>query len=70
MKGRLKFSIQAAAAVLATLAKDPRLEVVKLLPHIETMYVTATEEDVVEIKMENPGKLEKVGKAIPFHSVR
>jgi len=70
MKGRLKFSIQASEPVLASLAKDPRLEVVKMVPHIETMYVTATENDVVEIKMENQGRLQKVAKAIPFHSVR
>ena len=70
MKGRLKFSIQASAPVLAMLAKDPRLEVVKLVPHLETMYATASEDDVVEIKMENQGRLQKVAKAIPFCSVR
>jgi uncharacterized protein YbaA (DUF1428 family) len=70
MKGRLKFSIQASDAILAALAKDPRLEVVKKVPHLGTMYVTATEEDMVEIKMENQERLKKVAKAIPFHSVR
>jgi hypothetical protein len=69
MKGKLKFSIQASEPVLASLAKDPRLKVVKMVPHIETMYVTATENDVVEIKMENQGRLQKVAKAIPFRSV-
>jgi hypothetical protein len=70
MKGRLKFSIQASEAVLASLAKDPRLEVVKSVPHIDTMYVTATEENIVEMKMENEDKLVTFAKAIPFHNVR
>jgi hypothetical protein len=70
MKGKLKFSIQASEPVLAGLAKDPRLEVVKTVPHLQTMYVTATEEDAVEIKMENQGKLLTFAKAIPFRSVR
>ena len=70
MKGRLKFSIQASEAVLATLAKDPRLEAVKSVPHIETMYATATEEDIVEMKMENQDKLVIFAKALPFRSVK
>ena len=69
MKGRLKFSIQASEPVLASLAKDPRLEVVKSVPHIETIYATATEEDIVEMKMENKDKLVIFAKAIPFRSV-
>jgi len=70
MKGRLKFSIQGSERVLATLAKDPRLEVVKSVLHIETIYATATEEDIVEMKMENQDKPVIFAKAIPFHSVR
>ena len=70
MKGRLKFSIQASEPVLAGLAKDPRLEVIKTISHIGTMYVTATEENIVEMKMENEDKLVTFAKAIPFRSVR
>jgi hypothetical protein len=70
MKGRLKFSIQASEKVLSSLAQDPRLEVVKTVPHLHTMYVMATEEDVVNIDLENPGKLQKLAKAIPFRIVR
>jgi hypothetical protein len=70
MKGRLKFSIQASERVLAALAKDPRLEVVKSVPHIETIYATATEEDIVEMKMENQDKLVIFAKALPFRSVK
>jgi len=70
MKGKLKFSIQGSQENLAVLAKDPRLEVVKSVPHIETMYANATEEDIVEMKMENKDKLVIFAKAIPFRSVR
>jgi len=69
MKGRLKFSIQASRKVLSRLSQDPRLEIVKTVPHLQTMYAMATEEDVVELKMENQGRA-IFGKTIPFHTVR
>jgi len=66
MRGKLKFFIQTRDAEIA---KDSRLELLKTYPHLNTVLVSAFEEDVVKLVQERGPRIENISKAIPFRVV-
>jgi len=66
MRGKLKFFIQTRDPEIA---KDSRLELLKAYPHLNTVLVSAFEEDVVKLVQERGQRIENISKAIPFRVV-
>jgi len=63
MRGRLKFFIQTRDAQVLN---DSELEVLKNYPHLNTVLVSAFEEDIVKLASEKGPRIEHISKAIPF----
>jgi len=66
MRSKLKFWIQTRDP---TVLQDLGIELLKNYPHLDTVLVSAIEEDVVKLAIEHGPKIEHISKAIPFRVV-
>jgi len=67
MRGRLKFSIQTNDP---RVLEDPRILILREFPHLRTVFVAASEEDIVQLVSEKGSLIQSISKAIPFRLVR
>jgi len=63
MRGKLKFFIQTRDPEIT---RDSRLELLKTYSHLNTVLVSAFEEDIVKLVQEKGSRIDSVSKAIPF----
>jgi hypothetical protein len=66
MRGKLKFWIQTRDP---NVLHDAPVEVLKSYPHLNTVLVSAFEEDIVRLALELGQKIDHISKSIPFRTV-